>query len=53
MIHSVELVGHQRKQEFEQNLNDAIRAAQSTGFEVEVQYKGKQSGYYNALLIKR
>lgn len=53
MIYNVAVVGHSQKDRFADALNAAVTAAQADGLEVEIQYAGKGSGYYSALVISR
>ena len=52
-IYDVIVAGHTRKAEFQTELVDAAQKLQSAGLEIEVQYAGKQHGYYSALVIGR
>ena len=53
MIQKISVVGHPTKERFEQLLNDAVLHFQNLNFDVEIDYAGKSSGYYSALVIAR
>lgn len=54
MIYNIEVVGHPRKDPFEKLLNAAVQNAQANfGHAVEIEYGGKQHGYWSALVIAK
>lgn len=53
MINHVRVVGHSQRNKFEDALNEAIHDIQRLGREAEIQYPGKFSGHYSALIIAR
>jgi len=53
MIYNTVLVTHPQKEPFNKLLNQTILLAQNDGLEVEVQFGGKDSGHWNALVVSR